>query len=65
MKYYLAPMSGDTNTLFKMKDLWTYMIRSFENSEKNLKKIRKAGSIPEYKVVVDAVFRDGILDHIT
>lgn len=62
---YIKIMSGDTNTLFKMKDLWTYMIRSFENSEKNLKKIRKAGSIPEYKVVVDAVFRDSALDHIT
>lgn len=55
---YVKIMSGDTNTLFKMKDLWTYMIRGFENSEKYLKKIRKAGNIPEYKIVVDAVFRE-------
>ena len=49
-------MSGDTNTLYKMKDLWTFMIRGFTNSEKYLKNIRKAGSISEYQIAVDAVF---------
>ena len=50
-------MSGDTNTLYKMKDLWTFMIHSFENSEKYLKKIRKATNMSEYKIAVDAIFR--------
>lgn len=53
---YIKIMSGDTNTLYKMKDLWTFMIRGFTNSEKYLKNIRKAGSISEYQIAVDAVF---------
>ena len=28
---YIRIMSGDTNTLFKMKDLWTFMGESFDN----------------------------------
>lgn len=55
---YIQIMSGDANTLYKMKDLWTFMIRSFEGSEKHLKKIRKAGSLSEYRIAVDAVFRE-------
>lgn len=54
---YIEIMSGDTNTLYKMKDLWTFMIHSFENSEKYLKKIRKATNMSEYKIAVDAIFR--------
>lgn len=55
---YVKIMSGDTNTLYKMKELWTFMIQSFENGEKHLKKIRKAGSISEYRIAVDTVFRE-------
>ena len=56
---YIKIMSGDTNTLYKMKDLWTFMSHSFENSEKYLKKIKKANSISEYQIAVDALFRFG------
>ena len=55
---YMKIMSGDTNTLYKMKELWTFMIHSFENSERYLKKIRKAGSVSEYKIAVDSIFRE-------
>lgn len=55
---YVKIMSGDTNTLYKMKDLWTFMSRSFAGSEKSLKKIRKARSLSEYGIAVDAVFRE-------
>lgn len=55
---YIKIMSGDTNTLYKMKDLWTFMSRGFEGSEKHLKKIRKAGSVSEYILAVDALFRE-------
>lgn len=55
---YIQIMSGDTNTLYKMKELWTFMIQSFENPGKHLKKIRKAGSITEYRTAVDGIFRE-------
>ena len=47
-------MAGETPTLFKMKDLWTYLSESFIESDKHLKKIRKAGSYSEYKIAVNS-----------
>lgn len=55
---YTQIMSGDTNTLYKMKELWTFMSQGFEASEKHLKKIRKAGNLQEYRVAVDNIFRE-------
>ncbi len=58
LESYVRIMSGDTNVLFKMKDLWTFMGEGFDNVEKHLKKIKKAKSLSEYRVAVDAVFRE-------
>ena len=55
---YTKIMSGDSPVLFKMKDLWTYMSRSFTSPEKYLKKIRKANRIADYVCAVDALFRE-------
>lgn len=55
---YIKIMSGDTNTLYKMKDLWTFMSSGFAGCEKHLKKIRKAESISAYQIAVAAVFRE-------
>lgn len=55
---YIKIMSGDTNTLYKMKDLWTFLSLSFEDSGKYLKKIRKANRITDYRIAVDALFRE-------
>lgn len=55
---YAANMSGDTPTLFKMKDLWTYLNESFTESDKYLKKIRKANNFSEYKIAVGNLFRE-------
>ena len=53
---YTEYMSGDRNTLYKMKELWAYLGTSFENSEKYLKKIRKSQRISEYVIHVNALF---------
>lgn len=53
---YMQIMSGDRNTLFRMKELWTYLGKSFTNPEKYLKKIKKAERIVVYQSVVDALF---------
>lgn len=55
---YQKIMSGDTNTLYKMKDLWTFLISGFEGSEKYLKRIKKSGRITEYLAAVDALFHE-------
>ena len=55
---YVDYMSGDTNTLYKMKELWAYLGTSFKNPEKYLKKIRKAQRVSEYKIWADNLFRE-------
>lgn len=55
---YIKIMSGDTNTLYKMKDLWTFLSKSFEDADKHLKKIRKATRITDYQTAVDSLFRE-------
>ena len=55
---YKGVMSGDRNTLFKMKELWCYMSKSFTNPEKYLKKIKKTERLAEYYVIVDSLFRE-------
>lgn len=53
---YRVIMSGDRNTLFKMKEIWTYMGESFEDADKCLKKIKKANHLAEYKIAVNELF---------
>lgn len=51
-------MSGDKNVLFRMKELWFYMIHLFCNYEKYEKKIKKSQSLKEYKQVVSDLLED-------
>lgn len=55
---YLSVMSGDKNTLFKMKELWVYFAERFTNPGKYMKKIRKSERIAEYEAHVAALFRE-------
>jgi tRNA-dihydrouridine synthase len=46
---YRSSDLGDTNTLFKMKELWNYMGNMFgEEYSKSLKKIKKSKTMEEY-----------------
>lgn len=49
-------MSGDVNVLYKMKEIWLYMIRLFEDSDKYGKKIRKSQKLYEYEEVIKELF---------
>lgn len=53
---YQSVMSGDKNVLFKMKEVWSYMIELFPDSEKTAKKIRKADRLREYEAAVQELF---------
>ncbi len=53
---YRETLSGETPVLFKMKELWHYQHCLFEESEKILKKIRKAKHLREYEAAVQEMF---------
>lgn len=55
-EHYRETMSGDRNPLFRMKDLWSYMLAEVPDSEKLAKKIRKSQHVPEYLAAVEEVF---------
>ena len=55
---YMEIMSGERDVLFKMKELWYYMIHLFTNSEKYGKKIKKAQSGREYLEVVASLLEN-------
>ena len=58
LKGYMDYMSGDRNTLYKMKELWAYLGTSFTNPERYMKKIRKSQHISEYRIWVGNLFRE-------
>ena len=60
MEGYLAVMSGERNTLFRMKELWSYLGERFPDGEKALKRLRKATGIPEYQAAVSEVLQSGL-----
>ena len=43
---------------FKLKEVWSYMITFFPESEKYGKKIKKAKTVEEYQRIVDTLFRE-------
>ena len=54
-KEYCAVM-GERNALFKMKELWYYMIRNFDGADRYYKSIRKAQRRCDYEAAVNELF---------
>ena len=59
---YKEILSGDINVLFRMKELWSYMIGMFEESEKVAKKIKKERMLSEYNVIISRLFAEYNID---
>ncbi len=55
---YKRVLSGDVNVLYKMKELWTFIILLFSNHEKCLKKIKKSARLRDYEDAVSSLFRE-------
>ena len=56
---YMTQMNGDgNNVLFKMKELWGFMGRSFPEQEKTVKKLVKAKNIEEYERLAGLIFEE-------
>lgn len=47
---------GDKNVLFKMKEIWCYLGRSFPGCEKQVKRIKKAEKLDRYEEAVNFIF---------
>ena len=56
---YQEAIPGERNVRFKMKELWTYLGAGFENSDRPLKKIKKAKRIEEYLDATEQLFTEG------
>ena len=53
---YLEAFSSQRNTVFHMKELWSYMAPSFTNYEKYAKKIKKSQNLCSYNEAVEMLF---------
>lgn len=55
---YSAIFDGETNVLFKLKELWCYMAFLFPEDNRYLKKIKKANRLSDYDAAVQALFEE-------
>lgn len=55
---YREVLSGDTHLLHKMKELWIHIAPQFEDSEKYLKKIKKANKFEQYQETIERLFAE-------
>lgn len=55
---YIEVFNDDKNAMFRMKELWGYMISIFSNNKKYGKKIRKAQKLKDYNLVVSSLFEE-------
>ena len=55
---YLAAFSSQRNTVYHMKEFWSYLGRMFEGTEKPMKRLKKATDSAGYESAVEQIFRE-------
>ena len=55
---YLNDFGIPKDAMFHMKEIWSFLYNSFENSDKYWKKIRKCQTLDEYHVIVNSLFSE-------
>ena len=55
---YIEVFEEDRNAMFRMKELWWYMIHLFTNNKKYAKKIKKSQNKDDYNQAVSNLFRE-------
>lgn len=55
---YKRILFGEKNALFKMKELWIYMIQNFSDNAKYAKRIKKSQTLRDYDEAVSSLFRE-------
>jgi tRNA-dihydrouridine synthase len=58
---YKRILYGEKNVLFKMKDVWNYMIVIFYDNAKHAKRIKKSQSLRDYDEAVSLLFSESDL----
>ena len=51
-------MSGEKDAMFRMKEIWLYLRKSFDDSDKYWKKIKKAQTLSDYNTIVNYIFNN-------
>ena len=55
---YREVFNEDRNAMFRMKELWGYMIYMFSNNKKYAKKIKKAQKVVDYNQAITSLFAE-------
>ncbi len=55
---YKETMSGERNTMYKMKELWVFFCRSFSQPEECMKLIKRCEGYTQYTIAVNNIFRN-------
>lgn len=58
LSLYIELFSEERNAMFRMKELWGYMIYMFSDNKKYAKKIKKSQNLSEYKAAVASLFME-------
>lgn len=58
LNQYIEVFNEERNALFRMKELWGYMIYMFSDNKKYAKKIKKAQNLSDYKGAVSSLFAE-------
>lgn len=63
LEEYIKISSGDRNVLFKMKELWAFMVDLFDERDKLAKKIRKVERVKDYEILINKIFKEGNINY--
>ena len=55
---YVELFGEEKNALYRMKEMWWYMIYIFSDNKKYAKKIKKSQNLKDYVSVIDALFKE-------
>lgn len=58
LNLYIELLNEERNAMFRMKELWGYMIYMFSDNKKYAKKIKKSQNLSEYKAAVTSLFME-------
>lgn len=54
---YIEIFSGERDVIFHMKEIWSYLGKSYPDSAKQLKAIKKAQNLTDYRIAVRDILR--------
>jgi tRNA-dihydrouridine synthase len=60
---YKRVLHGEKDVLFKMKELWSYMIAMYSDNAKHLKRIKKAQTLHAYEEAISCLFGESDINH--